>query len=41
VTHEERVSQAARRVVRIADGRLLDQESRSVELGAADAAVGT
>jgi len=32
VTHEERVSQAARRVVRIADGLLLDQHSRSVEL---------
>jgi putative ABC transport system ATP-binding protein len=32
VTHEERVSQAARRVLRIADGRLLDQHSRSVEL---------
>jgi putative ABC transport system ATP-binding protein len=32
VTHEERVSQAARRVVRIADGLLVDQHSRSVEL---------
>ncbi len=34
VTHEERVSQAAKRVVRIADGLLVDQESRSVELSA-------
>jgi putative ABC transport system ATP-binding protein len=33
VTHEERVSQAARRVVRIADGRLVDQKSHSSELG--------
>jgi putative ABC transport system ATP-binding protein len=32
VTHEERVSQAARRVMRIADGLLVDQHSRSVEL---------
>src|SRR5439155_993638 len=34
VTHEERVSQAAQRVMRIADGSLLDQDSRSVELSA-------
>jgi putative ABC transport system ATP-binding protein len=34
VTHEERVSQAARRVMRIADGSLIDQDSRSVELSA-------
>jgi len=32
VTHEERVSQAARRVMRIADGLLQDQDTRSVEL---------
>ena len=32
VTHEERVSQAAKRVMRIADGSLVDQDSRSVEL---------
>jgi putative ABC transport system ATP-binding protein len=32
VTHEERVSQAAKRVMRIADGSLLDQDTRSVEL---------
>ena len=34
VTHEERVSQAAKRVMRIADGSLVDQDSRSVELSA-------
>jgi putative ABC transport system ATP-binding protein len=33
VTHEERVSQAAQRVIRIVDGRVVQQESRSVELG--------
>jgi putative ABC transport system ATP-binding protein len=32
VTHEERVSQAARRVVRIADGLLVDQATRSIDL---------
>ncbi len=32
VTHEERVSQAAKHVMRIADGLLVDQDSRSVEL---------
>jgi putative ABC transport system ATP-binding protein len=32
VTHEERVSQAASRVLRIADGRLVAHEGRSVEL---------
>ena len=32
VTHEERVSQAARRVMRIADGLLENQDTRSVEL---------
>jgi ABC-type lipoprotein export system ATPase subunit len=32
VTHEERVSQAASRVIRISDGQLVAQESRSVEL---------
>jgi putative ABC transport system ATP-binding protein len=32
VTHEERVSQAVTRVLRIADGRLIAQEDRSVEL---------
>jgi putative ABC transport system ATP-binding protein len=32
VTHEERVSQAAKRVMRIADGLLVDQETRTVEL---------
>jgi putative ABC transport system ATP-binding protein len=32
VTHEERVSQAARRVLRIADGQLVDQHSRSIDL---------
>jgi putative ABC transport system ATP-binding protein len=32
VTHEERVSQAAQRVVRIVDGNIHSQESRSVEL---------
>jgi putative ABC transport system ATP-binding protein len=34
VTHEERVSQAAARVIRIVDGKIVAQESRSVELGA-------
>ena len=34
VTHEERVSQAASRVVRIADGQIAARESRSVELSA-------
>ncbi len=33
VTHEERVSQAAERVIRIVDGKIVAQESRSVELG--------
>jgi putative ABC transport system ATP-binding protein len=32
VTHEERVSQAATRVLRIADGCLIAQEGRSVDL---------
>ena len=34
VTHEERVSQAAQRVIRIVDGRIVAQETRSVELSA-------
>jgi putative ABC transport system ATP-binding protein len=35
VTHEERVSQAASRVLRIADGRLVAHAGRSVELSPA------
>ena len=38
VTHEERVSQAAQRVVRIADGKIVAQEGRSVELPRSGAA---